>query len=522
MSRITLGLAGLPVLSLMCAVAWAQPPSMAVAPLPLGRGDLRQAVTSETLAPGVDHYRIRRGAADKSGTWMLMSGVVTTPAGMDQVLKCFDTLGLKPAGASFQLDGSARQRYDILSGGRYATRAAAQAVEARARGLSCPLYARHSSEDHANASGPWMIDVVAVKPGSSFGLAAAVGQQGPGLRTLASKLAKTSGALAAVNGGFFVERDEDGFPGQPSGISVVDGRLNSGPVTARPAVLLRQGAAPAATIVRGVGVTSYLQWQDGSRTAIDGVNRRPGLVRDCGRDPLDPPVHDHTCAYDDDVVYFPAGGGFAPATARFAPPLVRYALGTDGVPRRLDAGVRPAAGDAVLALTGASKRLPEMERMAAANQPAVFKAESSVGGALAVGTHVVNGGPTLLMAGREVRDEVAEGWGIQVNDDARHDLLMHEWVNRRNPRTAFGIQDDGTVLLVTVDGHLHGASVGLTIDELRAVLKSLGARDAINLDGGGSTALVLGGRLVNHPSDPTGERAVGDAVVVLPGKGGGK
>lgn len=46
--------------------------------------------------------------------------------------------------------------------------------------------------------------------------------------------------------------------------------------------------------------------------------------------------------------------------------------------------------------------------------------------------------------------------------------------------------------------------------------RQLGAREAMNLDGGGSTAMAVDGKLVTHPSDTTGERAVGDAVVVSP------
>jgi exopolysaccharide biosynthesis protein len=45
-------------------------------------------------------------------------------------------------------------------------------------------------------------------------------------------------------------------------------------------------------------------------------------------------------------------------------------------------------------------------------------------------------------------------------------------------------------------------------------MKALGARDALNLDGGGSTAMVVRGRVVNRPSDPGGERRVGDGVFV--------
>ena len=44
--------------------------------------------------------------------------------------------------------------------------------------------------------------------------------------------------------------------------------------------------------------------------------------------------------------------------------------------------------------------------------------------------------------------------------------------------------------------------------------RSLGKVDAVNLDGGGSTAMAVGGQLVSSPSDAAGERAVGDAIVV--------
>jgi exopolysaccharide biosynthesis protein len=48
------------------------------------------------------------------------------------------------------------------------------------------------------------------------------------------------------------------------------------------------------------------------------------------------------------------------------------------------------------------------------------------------------------------------------------------------------------------------------------VMQSLGARDALNLDGGGSTTMVVRGAVVNFPSDPTGERPLSDGVFVLP------
>jgi exopolysaccharide biosynthesis protein len=47
-------------------------------------------------------------------------------------------------------------------------------------------------------------------------------------------------------------------------------------------------------------------------------------------------------------------------------------------------------------------------------------------------------------------------------------------------------------------------------------MQALGARDALNLDGGGSSAMTVRGRVVSRPSDPSGERPVSDALVVLP------
>ncbi|HEY0454483.1 phosphodiester glycosidase family protein, partial [Actinophytocola sp.] len=86
-----------------------------------------------------------------------------------------------------------------------------------------------------------------------------------------------------------------------------------------------------------------------------------------------------------------------------------------------------------------------------------------------------------------------------------------------NPRTAIAVADAGRrLLLVTVDGRQPGRSVGISLRDLAALLQSLGARDAINLDGGGSTTMVANGRVVNKPSDAAGQRPVGDAILVLP------
>jgi hypothetical protein len=84
----------------------------------------------------------------------------------------------------------------------------------------------------------------------------------------------------------------------------------------------------------------------------------------------------------------------------------------------------------------------------------------------------------------------------------------------RHPRSAVGIsKDSATLYLVAVDGR-QAWSVGMSLDELASAMIALGAYQALNLDGGGSTSLVVGDSVVNTPSDPTGERAVGDVIIV--------
>lgn len=95
--------------------------------------------------------------------------------------------------------------------------------------------------------------------------------------------------------------------------------------------------------------------------------------------------------------------------------------------------------------------------------------------------------------------------------------------DRRHPRTAMGIVATGSgedIIFVTVDGRT-GQAAGMTLLELACVMQALGCRDALNLDGGGSTTMWVKGRgIVNHPSDNgrfdhKGERKVSDAVLLF-------
>jgi exopolysaccharide biosynthesis protein len=118
--------------------------------------------------------------------------------------------------------------------------------------------------------------------------------------------------------------------------------------------------------------------------------------------------------------------------------------------------------------------------------------------------YVVAGAGLLRLDGRDLTDWVEE-------------KIAAGFDTTRHPRTLIG--EDGTsVWLVTIDGRQPALSLGMSFQELQGLARRLGLRSALNLDGGGSTTMVIGGAIVNHPSDQTGPRPVSDAIVVLPRK----
>lgn len=117
---------------------------------------------------------------------------------------------------------------------------------------------------------------------------------------------------------------------------------------------------------------------------------------------------------------------------------------------------------------------------------------------------VIGGWPRILRDGVDVSSRAAADEGtISRNAEAKH------------PRTAIGFsRDSSVVFLVTVDGR-SATSVGVTLEELSALMRELGAAHAMNFDGGGSTTMVIRGKIVNSPTDATGEREVGSALLLL-------
>lgn len=109
----------------------------------------------------------------------------------------------------------------------------------------------------------------------------------------------------------------------------------------------------------------------------------------------------------------------------------------------------------------------------------------------------VGGGPWLVRKGKVILNSSAEKFSPYLT-------------LRRHPRTAIGVDKEGHLIVVTVDGR-QTISVGMTLSELAQLLVELGAEEAINLDGGGSTGLVAYGCFLNSPSELK-ERPIANAL----------
>ncbi len=94
------------------------------------------------------------------------------------------------------------------------------------------------------------------------------------------------------------------------------------------------------------------------------------------------------------------------------------------------------------------------------------------------------------------------------------DLNDYTFSAYRHARTFVGIDGRSRPLLATADG-IPGVSAGLTLTEEADVMRSLGAVDAMNLDGGGSTQFASEGPLLNDASSSP-LRPVGDTIQVVP------
>jgi hypothetical protein len=381
------------------------------------------------------------------------------------------------------------------------------------------------------ANGPVRINVLTVDPARVRGVLA--NGRIAGLERV-SRMGMRVGAVAGVNGTYFAPS------GDPVGVLALDGELLSEPVDGRSALILPAASpAPASppfiARVRFQGRVTV----NGRSREIDGIDRTRGLIPACGGRggdvPTTRPNAALTCSDSSELVLLTPRYGALPPREGGVEAIVRDGRvtrvrppGTGRVPRDgllltgtgdaarflrdaalprspVEIGLRLTAGGRVLAVTpGGSTAQPS-----AGVTPAGSRAEPSAGAPAVVLGH----GPRLLRADRLVVRAVAEQEGFKP---PQAPSFFRSFVAGRNARTLAGVRADGTLLLVTVDGRRPAWSVGMTLPEAARLMRFLGARDAVNLDGGGSSTMTIRGEVVNRPSDRVGERPVSNGLFVMP------
>ncbi|MCW3073949.1 MAG: hypothetical protein JWP69_1018 [Flaviaesturariibacter sp.] len=114
----------------------------------------------------------------------------------------------------------------------------------------------------------------------------------------------------------------------------------------------------------------------------------------------------------------------------------------------------------------------------------------------------IGGGPVLVQEGE-----------IKVTNEEER-MFAGKAINDKHPRTAMGYTADNKLIILVVEGRNSGIAGGATLTQEAQILKDLGCIEALNLDGGGSSCLLINGKETIKPSDKEGQRAV-PAVFII-------
>lgn len=485
--------------------------------LPLGKPGLKETRTTEQIAPGATYTRIERGERSRKDFYTVDVAFEADRKAAQDVAKRLKKDGYKPRVETVSERASDDPENGPLG---FLVRTGSFAMEAEANTLKARLEADgyaglrvvYTGEDGGKTTGPWVVHVLKIDPDRYDGTLAPelATEIVPGHERLTSISART-GSLAAINGGYFVIGPNDGTPGDLAGISVLEGSLVSEAVDGRTNLVLPEGdgaGADVATLSDTTAATS----SDGASREVDGKNRKPGLIRGCGGEggdrPTEQPLHDITCVDESELIHFTPifGESTEPGDG------VEAVLDSSGRVTELREGRGATIPSDGSVLSGTGDGADWLRVHAKPGSTVEVKTTVSGEGApLAGETGVVNGGPRLLSNGTLDITAFAEGFVHPDNPE-----FYYRFGVRRNPRTLAGVTAGGDLLLVAVDGRRPGYSVGASFEEEAGIMNALGTEEAVNLDGGGSTTMTVGEELVNRPSDPAGERPIGDAVVIRP------
>ncbi|MDR7420050.1 MAG: phosphodiester glycosidase family protein [Armatimonadota bacterium] len=417
-----------------------------------------------SLGSGVTLLLEKRGALRALPVWRVQVGAF---ADEERARRLADTM--RARGLEAVID----QQDDLFKVrvGTFVRRDDAIALQTRLAGEGLVTWTIITVRDYESLNGPFWTGALLVEPAAGVRLRPALAREGAIGRGRTSDVARRAGAIAAINGGFFSGN------GDPLGCLVIDGEVVSEPIPGRTCA----GFADDGQVLFDTPRLDAVVSSEAGSVAISGVNRGRGT--------------------DETIVYRPFHGpstrtnqfGAEVVVAGDVAQAVIDGRGNSAIPQNGYVVSGHGRGRAALLATfKPGDRVSLRLRLVSANGDPRWETVQQV----------IGGGPRLLAGGQFVGGE-----GFRPS-----------FADRRHPRTAIGRLADGRLLLLVVGGRQPYHSLGMTLVELAALMRQLGATDALNLDGGGSTTLVVRGVVINLPSDETGERPVGDVLLVLPGQ----
>lgn len=287
-------------------------------------------------------------------------------------------------------------------------------------------------------------------------------------RNTVARMVASEGAWGGVNGGFFSTQ------GPPLGMLVIDGEWVSEPWPGRTAL----------------GITTE------GRLLMDRVSFAARIVfAGLGTQKLHAINHGHS--ETDTLVMYTRRWGQLVAGAQNRTRLIVDATGV--VTHKVTDGAACAIPPGGFVLSGIGRMAGSMNEVPVGT---AVTAQLGTNPAWPELRHAIGGGPRLVQDGRVHITSAAERFRADVCASTRS-------------RTAVGITREGRLLLVAVEAAAgNGACEGMTLEELAAAMIKLGAWQAMNLDGGGSTTFVADGRLLNSPDDGAARR-VSNALLVF-------
>jgi hypothetical protein len=486
--------------------------------LPLGTPNLHEQRTFVNIAPGLTYTKINRGATSAKDFFTVDVAFVETHKQAQALLEKLKEDGFKNAHIIREpnraMDDPDKSPLGfVVRVGEYQLEAEAKELQQKLSEMGYSgLRVVYTGEDGEQTTGPWIVNVLEVDPDQWQGkvMPELANNEVIGKEKL-TQMAERNQAIAGINAGYFVVGENDGTPGDLAGIFASNGQLVSEAINGRSALILPSTGADAD--MASVSTSIHANSSDGAVREVDGLNRKPGLIRNCGGFGGDTttelPKHDFTCKDESELIQYTSifGEKTEPGEG------VEVILNDSGVVveiRNHRGGDIPGSGS-VLAGTGEAAEW--LLNHAKQGMKILVKSEIIAEGkpiGLEQTISIVNGGPRLLENGKISINAVEEGFHWEEDPG-----FYYRFGERRNPRTLAGIKENGNLLFVTIDGRAPGWSVGANFKESAKVMKSLGAVDAINLDGGGSTTMTIGDDLVTRPSDATGERPIADAILLL-------